>query len=64
MEITVMNDTLRSAQDTVAGVTALHKRIQNLESRLKTMQTRAEHYRALTLAQSRDIKRLKKGLKV
>lgn len=36
----------------------------SLESRLKTTQARAEHYRSLTLAQSRDIKRLKKGLKV
>ena len=58
------DDLLRSAQHVIVGITALQKRIKDLESRLKTTQTRAEHYRALTLAQSRDIKRLKQGLKV
>ena len=59
-----IDDPLRYVQLTINGITALQKRVKDLESRLKTMQARAEHYRALTLAQSRDIKRLKKGLKV
>ena len=59
-----IDDPLRYVQLTINGITAMHKRIKELESRLKTMQARAEHYRSLTLAQSRDIKRLKKGLKV
>ena len=58
-----INDTLRAAQDAIAGINAMHKRIKQLESRVKTMQTRAEHYRSLTLAQSKEITRLKKGLK-
>ena len=58
------DDIVRAMHTALEGVTAMRKRIQDLESRLKTMQARAEHYRALTLAQSRDIKRLKKGLKV
>lgn len=57
-------DTLRAMHTALEGITAMRKRIEGLESRLKTTQTRAEHYRALTLAQSRDIKRLKKGLKI
>ena len=59
-----IDDTLRAMHTALEGITTMRKRIKDLESRLKTMQARAEHYRSLTLAQSRDIKRLKKGLKV
>lgn len=58
-----LDETVRAAECMAAGVREMHKQIRNLEAQVKRIRTRAEHYRALTLAQTKEITRLKKGLK-